>query len=394
MWSRDEYIPTLHEIAWLASAEGRAACAEMAAGHPADTPTAIARWRERLDAEWVTVAWKQVLLRQTGRVKFSRADQMIFDRIGLEQSSDEVVATHKARRFAGSGRIADLCCGIGGDTLALAAHAPVIAVDISGPRSAMAEHNAGVYGRRAEGIIGDVELTHPEADAAHIDPDRRPVGRREHELEHGSPDLRVVENLVRRYAHLAIKLSPGAGFERLPFPAEIELISHHGHCKQAVAWTGRFVTAHRRATVLPAGDSIAAGDQRELIWPPARAIEPGLCLLEPDAAVIRANLVGVLARQLDAAPVDSHIAWLLREQAVSTPFANAFRVIDTLGFNEKKVRPWLAGHGVGSLDIKTRGVAFQPEDIARHLKLRGDRRAVLLIARIADKPLAILAERM
>ncbi|HOA75604.1 MAG TPA: class I SAM-dependent methyltransferase [Phycisphaerae bacterium] len=393
MWIRDEYTPTLHEIAWLASEEGQAACDEMAAGHPADTPTAISRWRERLDAERVTAAWRQVLLRQAARTKFSRADRMIFDRIGVEQSTDEVVATHKARRFAGCGRIADLCCGIGGDTLALAAHAPVIAVDISGPRSAMAEHNAGVYGRRAEGVIGDVELTHPDADAAHIDPDRRPVGRREHELEHGSPDLRAVEKLVGRYAGVAIKLSPGAGFERLPFPAEIELISHHGQCKQAVAWTGRFITAHRRATVLPQGENISAADQRELVWPPSRPVEPGLWLLEPDAAVIRANLVGVLARQLDAAPVDPHIAWLVRERPVSTPFANAFRVIDTLGFNEKKLRPWLAGHNVGSLEIKTRGVAFQPEDIVRRLKLRGDRRAVLLIARIGDKPLAILAER-
>lgn len=394
MWVRDDYIPTLREIAWLASDEGRSVCAEMASGHPADSPATIARWRERVEPEYVTAAWHQVLLRQAARLKFTRADQMLFDRIGLEQSTDEIVAAHKARRFAGCDRIADLCCGIGGDTLALAQHAPVSAVDWSGPRANMAEHNTGVYGRRAEGMIGDVELTHPEAEAAHIDPDRRPVGRREHELEHASPDLHVVKRLLPRYTNLAIKLSPGAGFERLPFDAEIELISHDGHCKQAVAWTGRLITAYRRATVLPSDDSLAAQSKRELAWPPARAIEPGAYLFEPDPAIIRANLVGVLARQLDAGPVDPHIAWLVRSRPTYTPFARGFTIRDTHPFNEKKLRRWLADQDIGTLDIKTRGVAFRPEDIAHRLKLRGQRSAVLLVARVADRPLAILAERI
>lgn len=272
-WVRKEYMPTLHELAWLATPEGRAVCEEMAGGHPADTPTAIQRWRQRLDAERVVAAWTQVTLRAVARAKFSRADDMLFDRVGIEQSSDEVVAAHKAKRFAGCSAIVDLCCGIGGDTIALAGIAPVTAVDISGPRTVMAEHNAGVYGRRAVGTIGNVELTHPDADAAHIDPDRRPVGRREHQIEYGSPDLPTVEAVIRRYHHVAIKLSPGADFGRLPFDAEIELISNHGHCKQAVAWTGRLrsicpestqgtlpgprqLAAVRRATVLPAGETI------------------------------------------------------------------------------------------------------------------------------------------
>ncbi|MGB6164688.1 MAG: hypothetical protein WBF75_19385, partial [Pseudonocardiaceae bacterium] len=37
----------------------------------------------------------------------------------VEQASSEVIAEHRARRFAGAVRVADLCCGIGGDLLAL-----------------------------------------------------------------------------------------------------------------------------------------------------------------------------------------------------------------------------------------------------------------------------------
>jgi hypothetical protein len=66
-------------------------------------------------------------LRRRAACKFSRADVMWFDRTGFEQATAEAVARHKADRF--SGAIVDLCCGIGGDTLALAARGTVTAVD-------------------------------------------------------------------------------------------------------------------------------------------------------------------------------------------------------------------------------------------------------------------------
>ena len=56
---------------------------------------------------------------------------MWFERTGLEQATAEPVARHKARRFAGrTATVIDLCCGIGGDTLALADWAEVVAVDL------------------------------------------------------------------------------------------------------------------------------------------------------------------------------------------------------------------------------------------------------------------------
>jgi len=145
IWVREDRLPTLPELTWLASAEGTAVCREMDRQSPADTPAHIARWRERIEPDQVAAAWGQVLLRRLAGRKFSRADEMLFDRVALEQATDEIVAAHKARRFAGLGRVADLCCGIGGDSLALAAVAPVVAVDWSPMRTFMAEHNARAY---------------------------------------------------------------------------------------------------------------------------------------------------------------------------------------------------------------------------------------------------------
>src|SRR5580658_2881535 len=80
--------------------------------------------REEYPAELVAAALTQQALRVAGRAKFSRADEMLFTRSGLEQASSEVTSQHAAWRFAGARVVADLCCGIGGNLTALAAQQP------------------------------------------------------------------------------------------------------------------------------------------------------------------------------------------------------------------------------------------------------------------------------
>lgn len=394
LWIREDVLPSLAEIAWLRSPEGQAACIEMAGGSPADTPSAITRWRERLKPEQVAAAWQQVLLRRGARAKFSLADHMLFDRVALEQATDEILARHKASRFQGRAKIADFCCGIGGDASALAGIAHVTAIDWSASRAAMAEHNACVHGNRIEVQVEDVSIARPEADAAHIDPDRRAIGGRSHDAAESSPGPHVLRQIVDRYRNVAVKMSPGADFEHLSFDAEIELISHHGECRQAVAWTGVFRQARRRATAFPSGESIAAGEEDALGWPATAALRPGTLLFEPDGAVIRANLVGVLARRYGLSPIDAHIAYLVGESQPQTALLAAFRVIEVSDWSTTRGRHLLARHDIGRLEIKTRGFAGKPEEILKCLRPRGTHAATLLLTRIGEQPTAILTERV
>ena len=76
------------------------------------------------------------------REKFSQAERMFFTRKGLEQATDEQFAAYKASRFSDAGRVADLCCGIGGDLLALAAAAAAVAFDLDPVACLLAEANA------------------------------------------------------------------------------------------------------------------------------------------------------------------------------------------------------------------------------------------------------------
>ena len=87
----------------------------------ADTPLRLGTvLRSRYPADLVAEALAQHELRLLARAKFSRAMEMFFTRPGLEQASSEVVARHRAARYRAAGRVADLCCGIGGDLIVLA----------------------------------------------------------------------------------------------------------------------------------------------------------------------------------------------------------------------------------------------------------------------------------
>src|SRR3970282_1956180 len=62
-------------------------------------------------------ALETAILRARAAPKFTRAARMYFTREALEQTTGEAIARYRAARYAGLGALADLGCGIGGDTL-------------------------------------------------------------------------------------------------------------------------------------------------------------------------------------------------------------------------------------------------------------------------------------
>src|SRR5215469_9070963 len=113
---------------------------------PGSELAVAAALRREFPASLAAAAVAQHELRLAAREKFSRAMEMLFTRAGYEQSSSETIARHRAVRFGGARRVADLCCGIGGDLIALAAGWEVLAVDKDEVHARLAAHNASVYG--------------------------------------------------------------------------------------------------------------------------------------------------------------------------------------------------------------------------------------------------------
>jgi SAM-dependent methyltransferase len=351
-----------------------------------------AELRGRYPAELVAAALTQQSLRVAAREKFSRADEMFFTRAGLEQASAEIVADHSARRFAGMAAVGDFCCGIGGDLAALATNADrVLAVDADLDTLRFARCNVAGRGTAAVSFVcADIQELAPallqRLAGVFIDPARRTPGRR---LRAGDsqPPLEWCLGLTSAVRAVGIKAAPGLPHEAVPADWEAEFVAVGRGLKEALLWSPAMASARRRATVLPSGDTLvdAAGDA-------VPVADPGEYLLDPNPAVTRAGLVQELARALGAWQIDPKIAFLSADSPVTTPFARTLRVLESLPWHEKHVARRLRELGVGSADIRRRGLAGDVAQIHRRLGLRGQRSATIVLTRRDSKPWGLICE--
>jgi SAM-dependent methyltransferase len=350
-----------------------------------------AELRAEYPPDLVAAALTQQALRTAGRAKFSRADDMLFTRAGLEQASSELTAAHSAVRFAGLDLVADLCCGIGGNLTALATRAGrLVGVDADSDTLRFAGHNAAVYPATADvtlvrADVRELDYGGPWA-AVFIDPARRAAGRR---LRTGDsePPLGWCRALAGQVARVCIKAAPGLDHDLVPAGWEAEFVATGRALKEALLWSPAFATTRRRATILPSGATLVASPGE-----PVPVGDPGEYLLDPNPAVTRAGLVQELGRELCAWQLDPMTAFLALDRVVSTPFARTLRVLESLPWNERDAARRLRELGVGSVDIRRRGLAGDVELIRRRLRLRGDRGAIIVLTRRADRPWGLICE--
>lgn len=379
------------------------------------------RLRRELSAERTRLVLEQVALRGRARGKSSAAERMFFTPVALEQATDEQVASYKARRFVGGELALDLCCGIGGDLLALAERGPALGVDREPIKAILAAANLiaclGCSAGSAEEsqvarpfarllVCGDATRLAIPADAAwHIDPDRRASGARTSDARNYAPSLDELNALLAGAPHAAIKLAPAAAVpDDWAARGELEWISRSGECRQQVAWLGRLATEPglRRATVVRG----CAGDAHSIV---GRADVPcevaptlGRYLHEPDAAVLAAHLAGALAAELGLRAIDAGSAYFTSDELCDQSIANAggnallasFEIEDVLPLDLRRVRQHLHARDIGRLEIKKRGVEHDPTAVRRQLALKGDGAAVLFLTRVAGRGLAIVARRI
>lgn len=340
-------------------------------------------------------ALAMVLLRARARAKFADADRMYFTREALEQATGDVAARHRARRFAPFGVIADLCCGIGGDALALAASGLVVhAVESDPLRLAMAAANARSLGleERIRFHLGDaVVVPLPDVRAAFADPSRRTDTRRHLDPEDYSPALTALRARFAPGFPLAVKIAPGVASAAVGnLGAEIEFVSFAGELKECVLWFGELRSALRRATVLPAGTTLFANEMTPL--PPVG--KPGKYLLDPDPAVVRAGLAGQLATDLRLQPIDHTVMLLTTDEPIESPLATVYRVEHFARFNVKTLREHLRKREVGRVTMIKRGSSIDSGELTAKLKLAGRDHRDIILTRAAGEQVMIVGKRL
>jgi SAM-dependent methyltransferase len=368
--------------------------------------------RKAVPPDLARAALETAILRGKARVKFPHADRMYFTREALEQSSGDVISRYRAGRFREFGTVADLCCGIGGDTLGLASRGlpvgqafsvsvnsdrleacPTEAVEREPLLAAMAEANALACGvaHRVRVHIGDVlSIPLPDVQAAFADPGRRSGGRRFLALKDYLPPPAAIRDRFPPGFPLAFKLAPGMARDELEaWDAEAEFISVYGELKECVLWCGPLKTTTRRATLLPGGHTLASNEVEDVL--PQPPSQPRGFVFDPDAAVIRAGLEHVQAEQLDLAPIDDGVAFFTGESATESPFGNWYRVEHANRFHAGRLRDYLRSQNVGRVTILKRASNLDADDVQRKWKLDGAEHRHVILTRSEGQNWAIVA---
>jgi len=349
----------------------------------------------------VAAVLTQSKLRAKAEAKFGTfAARMLFTEAGLEQATRLRVAALHAGRFRAVGltTIADLGSGIGGDAMAMAAIDLVVtAYEHDEVTAAIAAHNLAPWDSASVRNVDVTAVDLSTFDGVYLDPARRTAG-------HGnttritnpadfSPSLDFAFDVARRQP-TGIKLGPGVDRGLIPDDAEAQWVSVDREVVELGLWFGAVARPgiHRSALVIGdhgSAELVAGSDSEDAEVGPI-----GGFLFEPDGAVIRARLIGDLARSLCCRMLSPGIAYLTGDAAILTPFAACFRVIAVLPWHERGLKNELAARGIGSLEIKKRGADVDPAALRKRLALKGSASATLFITRVAGKHRAVLAERV
>lgn len=362
-------------------------------------------------AELATAVVQQTQLRFKARAKFGPfADSMVFTQAGLEQATRLNIAGLHAQRFtrAGIKKVADLGCGIGADSLALAsAEIEVTAVELDEITAAATTLNLMPWPNARVVNTDAMSFDLEGFDGVWLDPARRTTDTsgtsRIFDPEAFSPPLSFVEKLADSGMAVGVKMGPGIPHEAIPGNCEVQWVSVNGDVIEAALWFGQLARPNIRRAALVTNDQGAHEITSPVDFDPDAALRGEVpvgpvpaYVYEPDGAVIRAGLIDELLKLTGGHLLDPHIAYFGTESPVQTPFAKAYKVVNVRPYHIKNLRSWVKSENIGVLDIKKRGMDVTPEEL-RKVLLAGTgkgakNKATLILTRLGEQRVAIEVE--
>lgn len=355
-----------------------------------------------LAPELISLALAQRALRLRAGSRLRDPERLVLTRDGLEQATATSVAQHRASVFAGLGTVADVCCGIGGESRELVAGVErVIGLDRDPVHLALARHNVGAEsaaGARGsfEALLGDAEalpLRAGEVDAILVDPARREGASRRRGHEETSPPLATCLAWTEVVPRVVIKSAPGLDHEAVPPGWAIEAVSIGRELKELALWSPAWERPLRRASVIrgEAADWSVESFEGTGVRGLLEEREVGRYLLDPSPSITRAGLVQELGVSLGAHLLDERIGFLTTDLSVTSPFARTLEVLETMPWTVKGVTKRLKALQIGQIDIRQRGIKLSDVEAMRsRLAGSGPGRATVVLTRMGESPIAVI----
>lgn len=356
---------------------------------------AAERLRREFPADLAAQALTQAALRRRAEGRLPHASQMFFTSDGLQQATRPRVAAWRARRFAAAGldEVWDLGCGLGSDAMAFAdAGIRVTGVEADGVTAAFATANLALVGAPPviRGRAEDARV--PEGAGVFLDPARRTARGRTWDVADFTPPWALVAEYLAGEHFTCVKLGPGLPKNLIPDGVAATWVSEGGQVVEVSLWNG--LEPGPAAVVFPRGDGepvvLRRGDSPQEL--PVAGV--GRFVIEPDNAVIRAGLVAWTAPTHDVWLLDPQIAYLSSDTPIATPLADVFEVLEELPFDVRSLRALVGRRGLGTLEIKCRGVDLDPAELRRALRPRGAGSATIIVSRTPTGAIALLTRRV
>ncbi|MDG2223291.1 MAG: hypothetical protein P8L85_18055 [Rubripirellula sp.] len=323
----------------------------------------------------------------------------------LQQATPWQVARYKAGWLNGV-QVADLCCGIGGDSMQVSRQASITAVDADPLIAAMAKANLaqGQAGRRVQVFCQDATtFSLPVAADLHIDPDRRSRGRRSSDPREYEPSWDAVLEMIRSLPAV-VKLAPMANLpsELLPHPHHRCWISLQRTVREQSLLCGEMIDRHQ---LQPGGRSAVAisADANVRTFTPEEDLKAGSVstplgfLIDPDSAIRAAALTESFAAHQGLQMLGGPSGFLTTDDPPLQSTAELLMgiiapVVWWGACDMKKIRKELRTRNAHAVTAKVRGTGHDPAKILKPLRNTGEQPLTLWIGRSDDRVYAALTE--
>jgi hypothetical protein len=388
----------------LAGAAGQALLAQIDYSSTTDVLALVAKLRsDGNDPATVAAVLTQAKLRKRGQAKFGEfADQMLFTEAGLEQASRLRVAALHAGRFRSAGikQVADLGCGIGAESMALASLGiNVHAFELDEVTAAVATYNLAPF-ENVKVEIADVEqLDLSKFEALFFDPARRELHgakkattQRHFDPANYSPNYNFcIENAKTKPT--GIKLGPGHDKKQIPEGTEAQWVSVDGDLVEMSLWFGKVARDNvARSALLIKGDFKDEINSPNSTSASAPLAKLGRYVYEPDNSLIRSGLIAEFSEPVGLTLIAPDIAYLSSDTRIHSPWMKGYEVIDDLVFDRKKLKAYVRENNIGILEIKKRGSDISPEELRKQLAPKGEGAATLIVTRVGDAHRVLVAQ--
>ena len=358
-------------------------------------------WSAARFSDWQRALLEQQLhYRERSASRFPDPNKWLWTDRSLQQASDWQSAVTKATFFPSSARAIDACCGAGADLVALAERHEVVAIDRDPAMLQLAKSNLHAHGLEAEFLKAELPSALRELSgwSLHIDPDRRRGQARETRTTHTeafSPPLADILSLGEQADACIIKLAPASEVELAePRDWRRAWLGVGRECPQQLLMRGKLSwiipEQQRGALLVEHSDQPYVGRTDVQCY---SADEPEEFVYEPAAALYASGLAAAWADEqgLSALP---HAGSYFTGQAIpETPWTQAFEVAAHMSWDERRVRKWLRSNKAGTVEVKTRNVPLDANQLQRQLSQAEGEPITCLLYRTGKSIRAIMARR-